>query len=333
MHKPHKSQFGQIQAASFKPSFTWRNAHLQTIVPKFFIKSPNCTMRKERITTPDKDFLDLAWSVPNSPKAMVVLFHGLEGSSESHYIKHLVVSLNKAGFGAVLMHFRGCSGEPNLNPKAYHSGATFDPEFIVPIIKQRYTALPLFAVGFSLGGNMLMKLMANYSHLPIEGSVSVSAPLNLAASSEAINKGFARVYQRHLMGSMKANIIKKMLLVDMSNDLLVSEHDIHKMTRFRQFDDHITSVLHGYKDADDYYKKCSALPDLHKIDKPTLIIHAADDPFMNDKVIPTQAQINNNIAYELSQYGGHVGFLTSLTVREKLWLPSRITDFVSELTC
>jgi len=331
MHTKYSTQFGRITGASFETSFALRNAHVQTIVPKYFVKTPPLLMQQERVKTPDNDFIDLAWSMPARPKALVVMFHGLEGSSNSHYIKHLSATLNAHNIGAVLMHFRGCSGEVNLSTRAYHSGATFDPEYIVPIIKARYKHLPLFAVGFSLGGNMLMKLMANHQHLPIIGSVAVSAPLNLAASSQAISVGFSHIYQRHLMRSMKANIIQKMLSVDMSKSLKVNAQDIHKMTTFRQFDDHITSVLHGYKNADDYYQQCSALSDLSKIQSPSLIIHAADDPFMNEEVIPKASDINSNVAYELSQHGGHVGFLSSLHAKQKLWLPTRITAFIEEL--
>lgn len=325
------TQFGRISQASFKPAYGLRNPHLQTILPKFLLKTPVCKMAYERVITPDNDFVDLAWSVPENAKALVILFHGLEGSSKSHYIQHLVAHCNHDNIACVLMHFRGCSGVPNLTSKAYHSGATFDPLYIVPLVKDRYPHLPLFAIGFSLGANMLMKLMAEHNDLPIEASAAVSAPLNLAASAESINKGFSSLYQWHLMKSMKANLLHKMSVLDMTKVLHVTANQISKMSSFREFDNNITSVLHGFKDADNYYQQCSALPDLHKIQKPTLILHAKDDPFMNTNVIPTREDINSNVAYELSEYGGHVGFLTSLSKRPKLWLPQRLNDFISEM--
>lgn len=331
MHNTYTSQFGRIETAAFTPAFSLRNPHVQTIVPKFFIKAPRVNMKQERIKTPDNDFVDLAWSMPANPKALVIMFHGLEGSSQSHYIQHLSATLNEHNIAAVLMHFRGCSGETNLTSRAYHSGATFDPEFIIPIIKARYPHLPLCAVGFSLGGNMLLKLMANAHELPIQASVAVSAPLNLAASAQAISKGFSNVYQKHLMRSMKLNVIKKMQSVDMHDILKVSSQEIAEMTTFRQFDNHITSILHGFKNADDYYQQCSAIHDLPKIKAPTLILHAADDPFMNENVIPKADTINANVAYELSQHGGHVGFLSRLHGPHKLWLPTRITAFIEEV--
>lgn len=333
MNSDFDTKFGQINTSTFTPSLGLSNAHLQTILPKYFLPSPSFEYVNERVVTPDKDFIDLAWAMPVNKqeiRAVAVLFHGLEGSSESHYIKHLVESLLYANIGSVVMHFRGCSTEPNLTPKAYHSGATYDPEFIVPLVKNRYPHLPLFGVGFSLGGNMLMKLMANCHDLPIEASVCISAPLNLAASSASINHGFSNVYQRHLMKSMKRNLLAKMKVVDMSKSLKVSVAQISKMQTFLEFDDHITAVLHGFKDAQDYYQKCSALPDLPSIQKPTLIIHAQDDPFMDKRVIPTPSLINKNVAYELSLHGGHVGFLHALYGNQQLWLPSRITHFINE---
>lgn len=331
MNIKYRCKFGEISPAQFEPAVVIRNAHLQTILPKFLIKAPKCDMKRERIKTPDNDFVDLDWSVPNQSKALIILFHGLEGSSQSHYIQHMVAHLSGIDVACVVMHFRGCSGSPNLTTRAYHSGATFDPLHVVPLVKKRYPNLPLFAAGFSLGGNMLIKLMAEFPELPIEAAIAVSAPLNLAASSKAIDQGFSRLYQWHLMKSMKANLIHKMTLVDMTQALQVNQDTIVKMRSFREFDDNITSVLHGYTNADDYYRQCSALQNLKNVQKPTLIIHAEDDPFMDAQVIPSLDQINANVAYELSEHGGHVGFLKYLSGNDKLWLPQRISSFIREV--
>ena len=328
-----KTTFGRLVEASFKPAPWLKNAHLQTILPKFVLSTPRIQFVNERVTTPDQDFIDLAWAMPGEAstlKATVVLFHGLEGSAESHYITHLVSALLTHNIGCVVMHFRGCSGEPNLRPIAYHSGATFDAEFIIPFVKSRYAHLPLFAVGFSLGANMLMKLMAKRDDLPIQASVCVSAPLDLAASSNTMQRGFARLYQYHLLKSMKRNLLHKMQLVDMSQCLAVSAQEIAAMRTFYEFDDRITAILHGFNDANDYYKQCSALPDLPLIKKPTLILHAQDDPFMDATVIPHPSLINRHVAYELSQYGGHVGFINGMSGSNKFWLATRIPQFLRE---
>ncbi len=322
--------FGSSRPSSFVTSTSLSNPHIQTIFPKFFLKYERNQYVRERIKTKDDDFIDLDWKLPEDMNALVVLFHGLEGSSRSHYIEHLVSTLCAHNIGSVVMHFRGCSGEPNLQPISYHSGATYDPEFIIPLVVARYPSIPTFAVGFSLGGNMLMKLISRCSDIPVKACVSVSAPLDLSASSEAINVGFSRFYQNHLMSSMKANLLKKMDKVDLSDILQISKTQITKLKTFREFDQHITSVLHGFNGADDYYRRCSAIPDLKKISKPTLIIHALDDPFMDKRVIPTDSQLNENIAYEYSARGGHVGFLKALSGQSRLWLPERICAFVLE---
>lgn len=324
------TQFGRLSESVFKPSAVISNPHFQTIAPKYFINTPKCAMTQERVSTPDGDFVDLDWLVPKQSKALIVLFHGLEGSSQSHYIQHLINACSEQQYACVVMHFRGCSGETNLTPLAYHSGAIFDPQYIIPIVHKRYPRLPLFTVGFSLGGNMLLKLLAAQQALPITAAVAVSSPLHLAASSNAINVGFSRFYQWHLMKSMKANLLRKMAKVDMRDAIEVNRSQIKAMTTFREFDDKITARLHGFKGADDYYTQSSALHDLPLIDTPTLIIHALDDPFMDEQVVPNVKLINNNVAYEWSHKGGHVGFLSRIQGQQKLFLPARITCFIGE---
>ncbi|MGQ8366498.1 hydrolase [Glaciecola sp. 1036] len=323
------TQFGKLSQAGFEVPNWARNSHIQTIWPKYFVKQPQVKTVNERINTPDGDFLDLAWYLPTKPKALVVAFHGLEGSINSHYIKFVFENLYQQGFGCVLMHFRGCSGEINLTSRAYHSGETTDPLHVINLLEKKYPDLPLFAVGFSLGGNMLLKLIANQkTHL--KAAVAVSAPINLQASADAINQGFAKVYQKHLLKTMKQNMLKKFANMDMSSELSITPNEIKQLSSFWQFDQHITSKLHGYKNAIDYYEKASALPDLHKIKAPSLIIHAKDDPFMNDKVIPTSQQLSSSVAYELSQHGGHVGFMRGTITSPKMWLPQRISAFFQE---
>jgi predicted alpha/beta-fold hydrolase len=284
----------------------------------------------ERIDTPDGDFLDLALNIPENAKGMALLFHGLEGSKDSHYIRHLSYQLSQLGIASVVMHFRGCSGEINLRPRAYHSGEITDAQHTLKWLNARYSHLKLFTVGFSLGGNMLLKLLSEQHQFPIVAAVSVSAPLNLAASADAINRGFARAYQAHLLKSMKANLIAKMEVMDMSPYIALNKDEVCQLDSFQSFDQHVTSQLHGFADASDYYRKASALPDLHKIQIPTLLLHAADDPFMDKRVIPTEAQLSPTVAYELSQQGGHVGFVSGTMRTPKLWLPERITQFISE---
>lgn len=325
-----KTQFGKIKTASFTSPWWAQNAHLQTIYPKFFLGTPEISFIHKRIDTPDGDFLDLALNIPENAEALVLLFHGLEGSKDSHYIRHLSYALSQMEIASVVMHFRGCSGEVNRMPRAYHSGEVTDAQCTLKWIINQYSHLKLFTVGFSLGGNMLLKLLSQAHQFPIEAAVSVSAPLNLAASADTINRGFARAYQAHLLKSMKATLLAKMQIIDMSAHLALNQEQVRRLNSFREFDQHVTSRLHGFVDASDYYQKASALPDLHKVITPTLLLHATDDPFMDSRVIPSEDQLSPTLAYELSQTGGHVGFLCGTLRTPKLWLPQRITQFISE---
>jgi len=322
--------FGDILPSPFVPARFYSQRHIQTIWPKYFLNSPTLNTKQERITTPDNDFLDLNWLMPQKPKAIVLALHGLEGCIHSHYIKHLFSHLYSLNIGAVLMHFRGCSGETNKQPKAYHSGEVDDPYFALQLIQSRYQGLPIYAVGFSLGGNALLKLLAAFQPT-LNGCVAVSSPINLKASSVAINKGFSKVYQRHLLKSMKQKFINKMQSVDMSEYINVNEKQVAAFDSFFDFDEHLTAPLHGYAGANDYYKRASAKPDLHLINTKTLILHAEDDPFMDGQVIPQKEELSPSVAYELAEKGGHVGFMQRRSGKLCSYIPHRIASFIEEL--
>ncbi len=327
------TRYGRLSASTFTAPFWAKNPNVQTIWPKFFAPSPNIQIIPERVATPDGDFVDLAWYLPKQPKAIALVFHGLEGSINSHYVRQLFAYLYQHNIGAVLMHFRGCSGEMNLTHRAYHSGDTGDAGYIIKRIKQRYPTRSLFCVGYSLGGNVLLKLLAeqhNEYQAYVNAAIAVSAPIDLHASAEAINFGFSKYYQAHLLRSMKANILNKIKHIDMTRFIDVSAKDIATFSSFREFDEHITAKLHGFEGADDYYTQCSAITTLRDINTPTLILHARDDPFMDARVIPQAEELSPSVAYEISEFGGHVGFIQGNPVKPNLWLPNRITKFISE---
>ncbi|WP_371194330.1 hydrolase [Glaciecola sp. SC05] len=327
------TQFGKVSKAQFEAPLWARNSHIQTIYPKFFLRTPKIPFESVRIDTPDGDFLDLGLLLPGSkqaPKTIAVLFHGLEGSQNSHYIQHLAEMLLKQNIASIVMHFRGCSGVINRRPRAYHSGETTDAQHCVKWIRQTFPEAQLLAAGFSLGGNMLLKLLGESDGLGFKAAVSVSAPIQLAASAEAINKGFAKRYQSHLLKSMRQNLQEKMTAIDMRPHLHVTAKELGNLKSFRLFDEHVTAKLHGFKDADDYYTKASAMPFLQNIRLPTLILHAKDDPFMDERVIPSTSQLSLSTAYEISQHGGHVGFMYGQPLAPKLWLPERISAFFQE---
>ncbi|WP_412971587.1 hydrolase [Glaciecola sp. MF2-115] len=331
-----KSTFGKVVPSKFQAPSWARNAHVQTIFPRYLIKKPELNTANERIATPDGDFLDIAWCLPeqtppNKAKGVVVVFHGLEGSVNSHYARHLMKRLSNDGFIVALMHFRGCSHELNLTPRAYHSGETADPMQTIEHVKARYPSLPVFAVGYSLGGNMLLKLLSDTAGQKILcAAVSVSAPILLAECALRMQRGFSRLYQYYLLKSMKNNLVNKMKRIDMRHLLGIDEREAKAIATFREFDQKVTSQLHGFDGADDYYSQCSAMPMIKNITTNTLILHAKDDPFMTEAVVPSDLQLSSSVAYELSENGGHVGFLQGTPFAPKLWLQDRIAHFMIE---
>ncbi|KGK13105.1 hydrolase [Vibrio navarrensis] len=311
-----------------------KNPHLQTLLPRFIRKKALFEPIWQTLDTPDGDFLDLAWSEdPSSESArkkpLFVLFHGLEGSFFSPYANGLMNAFANAGWLSVMMHFRGCSGKPNRLARAYHSGETEDARFFLQHLQRHFPQNRKVALGISLGGNMLANYLATYQDDPlVDAATIVSAPLDLSACSERIEQGFSRVYRRYLLSSLKKNALQKHHLL--SNALAISPHSIKKLTRLYQFDDLITAPLHGFKNALDYYQQCSGLHKLREIRIPTQIIHAKDDPFMTDAVIP-KFVLPDNIDYRLFDHGGHVGFLTGSALHPRFWLEEALPSYYESL--
>ena len=332
MHNQPQDGHGNVIRSKFTPAAWARNRHIQTVWPRFLQKRQPVSYTWERITTPDEDFLDLAWGpTPSQVKGMVVMFHGLEGSIRSHYANDMMAALSEQGWRVVMMHFRSCSGEPNLQPRAYHSGETEDPSFVLEILHQRFPHIPKVAIGFSLGGNMLLKLLGeNPSQRWLDAAIAVSAPMKLDKCSDSINHGFSRVYQKYLLKSMKTTLLKKMAAMDFGGFIDISMEKVRQLASFRAFDELVTAPLHGYKDAADYYEKCSAFPFLRAIHCPTLILHSLDDPFMSHEVVPQPQDLARAVTLELSEYGGHVGFMQGGVLNPTVWLQQRAVDFFSQ---
>ncbi len=324
---------GRIIKSSFKVPSWARNRHIQTIWPRYIQKRKPLKYTMERLTLPDDDFVDVAWGPkPKSPTGIVTMFHGLEGSIRSHYANDMMATLSQFGWQVVMMHYRGCSGVPNLKPRAYHSGETEDPSFFLEWIHQKFPQLPKVAVGFSLGGNMLLKLLGeNPAQKWLQGAVSISAPLKLAECAKSINQGFSRVYQKYLLNSMKSTLRQKMEYIDYRRLIQLTNDDVEKMKHFSDFDEKITAPLHGFEDAQDYYEKCSAYHFLSAIHCPTLVLHSIDDPFMNHLVVPKEHELARNVTMELSERGGHVGFMQGSIFNTRVWLHERVKRFVSEV--
>ncbi|KNC90229.1 hydrolase [Trabulsiella odontotermitis] len=318
-------------SAAFIPMRGGSNRHLQTMLPRLIRRKLQFTPHWQRLELPDGDFVDLAWSEDPAQarhKPRLVVFHGLEGSLHSPYAHGLVHAAKQRGWLGVVMHFRGCSGEPNRNERIYHSGETEDGTWFLHWLRREFGEVPTAAVGYSLGGNMLGCLLAKEGDaVPLDAAVIVSAPFMLEACSYHMNRGFSRVYQRYLLNLLKANAARK--LKAYPGTLPVDLRQLKAVRRIRDFDDLITAKIHGFADALDYYRQCSAMPVLSHVTKPTLIIHSKDDPFMDHHSIPPKEHLPVNVEYQLTDHGGHVGFVSGTLRKPEMWLEKRIPDWLT----
>ncbi|HEV2110781.1 MAG TPA: hydrolase [Gammaproteobacteria bacterium] len=310
-----------IIKSEFRPGALWRNRHIQTIVPNVFFPKARVELRRERLELPDGDFIDVDWTLGKTGPIVIVL-HGLEGSIDSRYANNIMRCVHTLGFRGALPHFRGCSGEPNRLPIGYHSGFTQDLEYFSGLLKSREPGTPLAAVGYSLGGNVLLKWLGESPNaVRIVTGVAVSVPFDLGICSAAIEKGFSRVYMWELMGRLRRSAQRKFSRISAPIPL----PDIEALRTFRQFDDAMTAPLHGYKDADDYYARCSSRPYLKRIRVPTLVVHSADDPFMTPEILPREEELSSSVTFELTEHGGHVGFIDGSVFKPRRWVDERIS--------
>ncbi|MPW30088.1 hydrolase [Agarivorans sp. B2Z047] len=314
-----------INPNQFTAPWWARNKHIQTLLPTFLRRNKRLKLAWQKLDLADGDFVDLAWiesvEAPSSNQPIMVVFHGLEGSVESPYAKGILQACQQQGWRAVVMHFRGCSGKPNNLWRGYHSGEIKDATSCINYLHQQYPEAPLLALGYSLGGNMLVNYLAKTPDSPLAAAAVVSPPLNLGACSERLQRGFSKVYQHHLLSRMKRNLCKK---IERTQQAPLNTQEVQTWRNFVQFDEHYTAKAHGFKGAADYYHRCSGLPLLKEITQPTLLIHAADDPFMDQRVIPKADQLSQAVEYRLSNTGGHVGFVGGSLLRPQFWLESTI---------
>lgn len=316
----------------FTPLKFFSNAHLQTLLPRILRRFVNITLFWQRLELPDGDFIDLAWSedpIKAAHKPRVVIFHGLEGSVYSPYAHGLLASFKQKGWLGVVMHFRGCSGIPNRLPRSYHSADIDDASYFLQWMNSRMGRQPTAATGFSLGGNMLACLMGDQGDdCLLDAGVIVSAPLMLEPCSSKLERGLSRFYQHYLLSKLKKSVRRK---IKAHPQLLsVTANCLKNIKKLRQFDDLITAKLYNFANSTDYYRKTSGMSKLTRVCKPLLIIHAADDPFMTDEVIPQPEQMSASVEYQLSPYGGHVGFVSGTLFRPVMWLEQRIPQWLGQ---
>ena len=312
----------------FKPAPWLKNAHLQTLWPFCFRHHPKPAYQRERVELPDGDFIDIDWIKPaaiRNPKAITLLIHGLQGSSQSHYIRGIGNALQQQNFQVAAINFRGRSGEMNRLPVFGHAGHTEDICYIVNKLKTDYPNRPITIVGVSLGASMVINWLANDQSASklIHSAVVVSTPFLLDKSAKRMSIGFSRIYQNYLILNLKNSIRKKLTKMRLPGIL----DQWPKSKTFFEFDDAVTARLHGFKDVNDYYSQASTKNQLRSVEIPLLIIQARDDPFMSADVIPCKSEINRNTVLEIYDSGGHAGFISAIRWKPVYWLDQRIVSY------
>ena len=294
----------------YEAPFWLPGGNLQTIWPALYSRRTSglpARYRRERWTAPDGDFIDVDWLTDSPSKVLLVLFHGLEGSSGSHYAEALAEFARMNGWAFAVPHFRGCSGELNLGPRAYHSGDFEEIDWILARFRQQHVGA-IIAVGVSLGGNALLRWageMGAQASQVLDAAVSVSAPVDLAASGGAIGRGFNRlVYTRMFLNTMKPKALQKLV----QHPGLFKPEALRAARDLYEFDNIFTAPLHGFKNTEDYWARASAKPHLHQICIPTLVVNALNDPFVPAASLPHQRDVGPYVTLWQPSSGGHVGF-------------------------
>ncbi|MEA3491196.1 MAG: hydrolase [Campylobacterota bacterium] len=320
----------------FEPAIGLRNRHFQTLFPPLFRRQKRPEVEIERFELEDGDFVECFWhNRPNKGdnRPIATLFHGLEGSFDSPYIQGMMHALKRDGFSSVIMHFRGCSGIKNRLFRSYHSGKTDDAKAWFTHLHQHYPQNPLFAVGYSLGGNMLLKLLGEQQNSSLlRAAVSISAPMQLDISADRVNRGFSKLYQYHLMRQLKHSLLQKYQDHDMQSIIGIEPKAVKKLKNFWEFDAVYTGPVNGFSSATDYYQKSSSKQFLKMIKRPTLIIQALDDPFMTPQMLPKEDEISSKVQIELYPHGGHVGFVSGSFLKPRYWLEDRIIKYFKTFT-
>ncbi|CAG7857381.1 hypothetical protein MCAMS1_02180 [biofilm metagenome] len=319
----------------FRPAWWLRNCHLQTVYPSLVRNPPQPpNYRRERLITPDDDFIDVDFC-GEGDKPLIILLHGLTGSAQSGYIKGLQSVLVKHGFRSVAINFRGCSGQSNNRARSYHSGETEDIDFLYLTLRQREPLTPLAAVGFSLGGNVLLKWLGEQRSQPdLFAAVAVSVPLELGICATKLDTGFAKIYRKNLINELKTYMATKLRHLEQIGHWddatkVKALGNLSTINSFWEYDDRVVARLHGFTDVHDYYQRSSSQQYLKAIAVPTLIVQALDDPFMTPEVLPGPDELSAAVMLEVTSGGGHVGFIGGWNpFRPRYWLDERIPAFL-----
>lgn len=312
--------------ASYQPPWWYRGRHLQTIWGPLFRRLRRPPLRRERWPTPDGDFLDLDWLDGDSP--LVVILHGLEGSSGSHYARGLLLEAAALGWRAVVFHFRSCSGELNRGPRLYHAGETSDLDWVIGKLIERESTTPLGLVGVSLGGNVALKWLGERGEgapAQVRAAATISTPFDLTACAESLDRGLNRpLYTARFLRSMRAKVRAKRRLYDG----LVNVPAALRARTFALYDRLATAPINGFADERDYWARASSGPYLARIRRPCLLINAANDPFVPAVTLPTAVVAGSPwLEAAFLPEGGHVGFLEGPWGRRS-WAERRALAFL-----
>lgn len=314
-------------SSAYRAPWWLPGGHAQTIVPARLLPLPRVAYRRERWETPDGDFIDVDFVLPEPPREeapLLVLFHGLEGGSHSHYSRLLMRACRERGWRGLVVHFRGCSGETNRLARAYHSGDSDEIDWVLQRAAGRWPAALRHAVGISMGGNALAKWAGERGPVAasaLHAAVAVCAPLDLAAGGEALGHGFNLVYTRSFLRTLRPKAIAKARCFPG----LIDARRIAASRTLFDFDDAYTAPVHGFEGVRDYWKRASAKPWLGGVRLPLLVLNARNDPFVPLLSLPGAREVSATVTLEQPGGGGHVGFFGG--ARGGWFLPQRIFDF------
>jgi predicted alpha/beta-fold hydrolase len=316
--------------SAYRAPFWLPGAHIQTIIPALFSRLPLPVYRRERWDTPDGDFIELDWvdapasASPDAP--LFVLFHGLEGSSGSHYARALAAAATARGWHAVIPHFRSCSGPMNLLPRFYHLADAAEVDWVLRRLAARHPG-PLVAAGVSLGGNVLLHWLAQQREDAriVSAAAAISAPLDVHAGGKMLASGFGMIYTRSFLKTLKVKALQKL-------DQFPGLFDANALLATRnmyEFDNVVTAPLHGFQSAHDYWTQATVRPKLGEIAVPTLLLNARNDPFLPGEVLPARHEVSAVVELDQPEDGGHVGFMTGPFPGRSVWLAQRVTHYLS----
>jgi hypothetical protein len=316
-----------IVVSRFRPSWFLRNGHVQTILPVLWSRKLNLRFERERLEIEDGDFLDLDWLRAGKDR-LVILSHGLEGSTRGGYIRGMAAALAAAGWDVMAWNFRGCSGEANRLPRSYHSGESGDLRRVIQHASPGYPEISL--IGFSLGGNVTLKYLGEAPpHPSIKSAVAISVPVDLATCARALDERPGnRIYRHRFLATLKAKMHDKALRFAREIDV----RGLGTVRTFREFDNRFTAPLHGFNDAADYWTRSSSKQFLLRITVPTLLLSARNDPLLSPESFPeAEAAQNQKLFLEAPDTGGHVGFVDFATGIAP-WTEARAVEFLAQAT-